>query len=78
MRWSHYGVGYNYLADIEKADQESDGNLAQMVFGIRRVLEGSTDSHHVEYACESPSGCYFLLQVTSFYRTGCAARASLA
>lgn len=66
MRWSRYGIGYSYLSVLDSAARHGDDSAGQIAAGMRRVLAGQDDSFRVEYACETPDGCYFVQQVTAF------------
>lgn len=65
LRWPRYGIGYNYLSVLDNASQD-DETIAVIAAIIRRVLQGATDSYRAEYACQTPSRCHFLQQVTAF------------
>ncbi len=69
LRWPRHGVGFNYLAALDRA-AESDPGTANIAGGIRGVLQGSTASYRVEYSCDTPGGCHFLQQVTAFELDG--------
>ena len=70
MRWSRYGVGYNYLSVLDNAAEGGDDTAAQIALGIRRVLAGSANSYRAEYACQTLTGCYFVQHVTAFEFAG--------
>lgn len=69
LRWARYGIGYNYLSVLDSAAQD-DPDIAEIASGVRAVLAGTAAACRVEYACQAPSSCQFLQQVTAFEFAG--------
>ena len=70
MRWSHYGIGHNYLSVFDTATRTGDDRAAQIALGIRQVLAGRASSYQVEYSYEAPSVRRFNQCVTPFDYSG--------
>ncbi len=63
------GVGANYLEVCQRAAQEDDGQIQQVLDGLRGVLDHSRPTFKHEYACHSPTEHrWFTMQVSALSR----------
>jgi len=71
-----FGIGANYLEVCSRATLAGEGDAQVARDGIREVIEGRSESFHLDYPCHSPTEQrWFAMYVSPLRRSGAGAAA---